>query len=107
MTAPGAGFRVDPESLGAQAARLRDLAAGVTALRPSLTELDTDVYGAIGSFFAADATAAMRAGAQALDELGSALRELSAAAREAAAGYRETDLRAARELAGIDVAEPR
>lgn len=107
MTAPGAGFRVDPDDLGAQAGRLRDLADGVAAMRPPLTDLDTDAYGVIGSLFAGDATAAMRAGAEALEELGSTLRELSAAVGEAAAGYRETDLRAALGLAGVDVAEPR
>ncbi|MEV1293917.1 type VII secretion target [Pseudonocardia sp. NPDC049635] len=102
MTA--AGFRVDPDVVGAQAGRLRDLAEGVAAMRPSSTELDTDAYGAIGSLFSADATAAMRAGADALDELGSALRALSRATDEAATGYRETDLRVALELTGVDVA---
>ncbi|BBG05412.1 MULTISPECIES: type VII secretion target [Pseudonocardia] len=105
MTSPAAGFRVDPDILGTQAGLLRQLAADVTAMRPSATDLDTDAYGAIGSFFAADATAAMRAGAEALEGLGGTLGELSAALEQAATGYREADQRAALEFTRVDVVE--
>lgn len=105
MTGAG-GFRVVPEVLDTQAGLLDGIAGEVAARQPSRTELDTDAYGVVGGLFAAEATAAMRAGATAMQEMAGALRALASATRTAASDYRDADRRAAVGLAGVEVGPP-
>ncbi|WP_224387497.1 type VII secretion target [Pseudonocardia sp. ICBG1293] len=99
-----AGFRVVPDTVSAGAGVLDDAGSAVAGMRPSAAELDSGAYGVVGAFFAADATAAMRAGVEALDALSGSLHELAAAARDAAAAYLDTELRTTATFLDVDPA---
>lgn len=102
MTSPG--FRVVPDRVSARADVLDGAGSAVAGMRPSRAELDTGAYGVIGEFFAADATAAMRAGVEALDALSASLHDLAASARKAVAAYLDTELRTAATFLDVDPA---
>ncbi|MEJ8279736.1 type VII secretion target [Pseudonocardia spirodelae] len=94
---------VVPDAVTARARALEEAGAAVAGMRPAQAELDSGAYGVVGAFFSAHATAAMRAGVEALEVLAAELRELAGSARDAAAAYLETELAAAARFGEVEV----
>ena len=81
-------------------------AAGALALWQAMTLTAPGAPGPAapaGALPSADATAAMRAGADALADVAVTLARLASAVQATAGTYRESDLRIALELSGVDV----
>ncbi|GAA4541379.1 hypothetical protein [Pseudonocardia xishanensis] len=92
MTAPlpEGGFGVDTDLLLSHAAD-RERAATAVAAYSAPDPVAEDAFGLVGRVFAAGASAAAAAGAEALAGVSAEFRRTAAALREAAADYRAAD----------------